>query len=372
MTNRAALVWLGLLGVVTVRVPSAVAGPRWELALRIPDCCNGGDPTFAASVAASATDLLIGIPGQVVGRAVVFDRAGHLQAQLEAPVPSREFGRVVAASEATLAVGAPDVRRVYLYDAQTYALVQTLVGPAGSGDEFGSTVALAKGDVVVGAPFDDRNGIGTGAAYVFDRRSGGLRLALEPPAIFPGARFGAAVAVAGDDVVVGSSAQGTTNAAGNVAVYSLRTGARRWTRERPPSADGRLFGFAVAAGSRYVVAGAPCHDGEPRAGLVVVLERASGEPLFELAAPSPESCDFFGGAVAVDGSTIAVGARLAGDPDTGALHLFTASGGRLVASFADGEAEAVLGVAVSMQGGRVVVGAAGEEGEARVYTRAHD
>lgn len=55
-----------------------------------------------------------------------------------------------------------------------------------------------------------------------------------------------------------------------------------------------------------------------------------------------------------------VGARLAGNPDTGAVHVLALDAGALRASFADGAPEADLGWSVATEGGTVVVGAAGE------------
>ena len=357
--------------------PIALAGEPsgWVFERRMVACCRAGSPTFAAAVAGGPPGVLVGVPNQGTGSAVLLDdETGGVVTRLEAPVASREFGRAVAVTKDTLAVGAPDVAAVFLFDARSGAIAATLRDPHASGQagEFGQAIAIGSTDVVVGAPFDDHDGSDAGAAWVFDRRSGRLRFALASPSAFPGARFGTAVAISGDDVVIGASAQGASGSPGRVTVYSLRTGAMRWTRTAPASVDGRLFGFAVAAGSRHVLVGAPCRDGEPRAGLVVVLDRATGARRYELTAPVPESCDFFGGAVAIGGGAIVVGARLAGDTDTGAVHVFDASTGKPRASFGDGAAGADVGWSVATRGARVIAGAAGAEGDVRVYRRARD
>jgi hypothetical protein len=359
---------LALAASLLVAAVDATAGSTFTLARTIPACCDGGGgSTFAASIAGSSDGVLVGIPSQGVGRAVLFDAVdGGVLAQLEPPASSRGFGRAVAAAPGILGVGAPDVDVVYLFDARTHRLAHTLVDPHAGADvhEFGAALALGATDVVVGAPFDD-----AGAAYVFDRRTGALRFALASPAAFAGARFGTAVAIVGDDVIVGASAEGARGARGSVSVYARDSGKLRWTRAAPASADARVFGYAVAADRRQVVVGAPCRDGEAHAGLAVVLDRATGTPLYELTAPSPESCDFFGGAVAIDGGTIVVGARLAAEPDAGAAHVFAER--RRLVSFASAD-DGRLGWSVAMHGGSVVVGAAGRDGSVRIYRRARD
>jgi outer membrane protein assembly factor BamB len=362
--------------VLVARAADATAAGPFTVARTIPACCNGGGGSmFAAAVATSSDGVLVGVPSQGIGRAVLLDAAGGaILAVLEPPAPSRAFGRTVAAATGTLAVGAPDVDQVHLFDARTHRLAHTLVDPHASGDvhELGAALALGAADVVVGAPFDDADGTDAGAAWVFDRRTGALRFALASPNPFPGARFGTAVALVGDDVIVGASAEGASGARGSVSAYARDSGELRWTRAAPASADARLFGYAVAADARHVVVGAPCRDGEAHSGLAVVLDRATGAPRYELTAPSPESCDFFGGAVAVGDGTVVVGARLAGEPDAGAVHVFEAATGTRVASFANLADEGRVGWSVATRGASVVVGAGGREGTVRIYRRARD
>lgn len=363
---------LVVASVVALAATSAVAAdPTYALRRRVPACCTGGSPVFAASLAASARGVLVGVPGQGIGRALLFDAdGGGLLAPLDAPVRSRDFGRTVAATDDLLVVGAPDAGAVYVFDARSRALVQTLRDPHPDAErsEFGQAIAIAGDAVVVGAPFADRDGRDAGAAYVFGARSGRLRLALTPPRTALGARFGTAVAIAGDDVVVGATSEGARDAAGSVVAYSLVSGAVRW-RKRAPNG---LFGYAIAIGGRDVVVGAPGRDGDERAGAAFVLDRRSGTTRHVLAAPEPDAGDFFGGAVAVADGTVVVGARLAGERDTGAVHVFASKSGRRLASFADGASDAAVGWSVATRGDRVIVGAAGADGDVRVYERRRD
>jgi outer membrane protein assembly factor BamB len=173
-------------------------------------------------------------------------------------------------------------------------------------------------------------------------------------------------------MIVGGPAEGVETGAGAVYAFSARTGALRWARTPPPAARDRLFGYAVDAAGRYVVVGAPCRDGAPRPGAAVVYDRLSGDVLHTLAAPRPERCDFFGGAVALAGGTIVVGARLAGDPDVGAVHVFSAATGASRAYFSGAGGERGLGWSVAIAGGAVVAGASGDDGKVHVFERAND
>jgi outer membrane protein assembly factor BamB len=237
-------------------------------------------------------------------------------------------------------------------------------------DEFGAAVAVGGTLVAVGAPGDATYGTNAGAVYVFTRDTGALLRRLDAPGAFAGARFGAAVAIAGGDVVVGAPSPDVPGA-GAVHVFAGRTGALRWSVSEPPALGDRLFGWAVAASGRRIVVGVPCRDVEQNAGAAVVYDRRTGAALASFTAPVPEACDFFGGAVAAAGRTIVIGARLSGPQDTGAAYLFDADSGGLVATFADGTPEADVGWSVAAAPHRVVIGAAGEDGAVRVYGKTH-
>ncbi len=67
-----------------------------------------------------------------------------------------------------------------------------------------------------------------------------------------------------------------------------------------------------------------------------------------------------------------VGARLAGEPDAGAVHVFAAASGKRLGSFTRGGDEGRVGWSVATRGASVVAGAAGRDGGVRIYRRARD
>lgn len=200
---------------------------------------------------------------------------------------------------------------------------------------FGTAVALRDDLVAVGAPFEDGPGglADVGAVYLYGRNTGGadawtLIQRFAPASPVGGERFGAAVAVATDTLVVG--APGDNGGEGKVELYERNAGgADAWKRVRTLTAPGSgLFGAALALDRDRLVAGAPGDDtsGED-SGRATMWRRFGGVWGFVsfLAPPSaPQTGDRYGSAVATSGSWAAVGAPFdaaAGD-DAGRVHLF--------------------------------------------------
>jgi hypothetical protein len=182
-----------------------------------------------AAVALSGDVLLVGAPsdnlsrGDRAGSVLVYRRAADgwaLEAKLVPPQPSLwgGFGSVIALYGTTAIVGTGSAFRassaafVYAHDGAGWRLQATLapmappdVGIAG----FGAAVAVSGARVLVGAPgttFGSATPVGS--AFVFVREGTGwaqqamLRL---PPDAPPGtASFGGAVALSGDDAIVGT------------------------------------------------------------------------------------------------------------------------------------------------------------------------
>ena len=121
------------------------------------------------------------------------------------------FGRSVASLGTRLVVGAPGSSipdfsmlpgRVYVLELDgTAGLVIENPTPA-SGDEFGASVAVAGGNIAVGAPFDDTAAVNAGAAYVFDGTTGALLHTLLVPGSGSNDQCGRAVGALGSDVLV--------------------------------------------------------------------------------------------------------------------------------------------------------------------------
>ena len=77
-----------------------------------------------------------------------------------------------------------DVGRAYLFDGLTGNLSQTFTMPdIANRDGFGRSVAIDGNKVLIGAPFNDSDGIDVGRAYLFDGLTGNLSQTFTMPDI---------------------------------------------------------------------------------------------------------------------------------------------------------------------------------------------
>ncbi|MEZ4702377.1 MAG: choice-of-anchor D domain-containing protein [Rhodothermales bacterium] len=247
---------------------------------------------------------------------------------------------------------------------------QLLASDGEAGDQFGVSVAIDGDVAVVGARRDDNeNGPFAGAAYVYLRGANGweeeARL-VAPEGAFDD-RFGSAVDVSGDRVVVG--APGFDQQRG--AAYVFRRGSGGWAFEgRLEAVDGQegdAFGEAVAIDGDYVVVGADAHDtdGLVDAGAAYIFSYTGSLWAYQatLAATTPGSDDGFGGSVSISGSSALVGSpreAVQERDEAGAAYLFVRTGtawslqSRLL-PFTSVEGDE-FGYAVHVEGGYAAVG----------------
>ncbi len=186
----------------------------------------------------------------------------------------------------------------------------------------------ADGDtLVVAATSDDDMGDNVGSVYVFQRgwQSPGVWgnvIELYPPDPLTDDGFASAVAISGDTVVVGSSTADTvgTSNCGAVHIFERNQGGTdSWGHVHRLVAgdphDGDEFGNAVAISGDVLVVGAVHGDTDTvsGSGVAYVFQRDWGGPgswgqVERLQAADPTTDDDFACSVAVDGSTVVVGA----------------------------------------------------------------
>ncbi len=222
-----------------------------------------------------------------------------------------------------------------------------------AGDVFGVSVAVSGDTVVVGAPSEDSNAGGvngnqsdnsasaSGAAYVFVRDSAGVwsqQAYLKASNTTAGDGFGQSVAVSGDTVVVGATAedsnakgvngnQGDDSAADSGAAYVFIRSGTTWIQQAylKPSNTGAsdFFGNPVAVAGDTAVVGAYSEDSDATgvdgdqadnsasdsgAAYVFVRSGTTWSQQAYLKASNTATEDFFGDSVAVSGDTVVVGA----------------------------------------------------------------
>lgn len=293
------------------------------------------------------------------------------------------------------------------------------------GDSFGYSVSVSGDTIVVGARWEDSAATGvngdesdnsagqSGAAYVFvrDGSTWSQQAYLKASNTDSSDRFGEAVAISGDTILIGAYQEGSsaTGANGNQgdnsllfagAAYVFERNGSSWSQSAYLKASntgaGDLFGLTLSVSGDLAVVGAPGEDGnatgvngnwnndsanDSGAAYVFARNGASWSQAAYLKASNTEEEDQFGYWVAVSGQTLVVGApredsnatgvngsQANGSIDSGAAYVFVHDGGSwsqeayLKASTLGAEDQ--FGTAVSVSGDRVAVGSTHESSNA--------
>lgn len=226
-------------------------------------------------------------------------------------------GRIIVAGATGETDAGPNTGAVYLFDVTTGEMLHRLTAPVPTeGEAFGRAVDIDAGRVIVTAPMSGT--IGTKHAYVFDVDSGSRLQQLSANGV---ASFGPSVALSGNRALIG------TSQSNSLYLYDIDTGQR--IPHEPQGAGG-----VVALSSDYLVVGGlnygpnPGGSTVPYSGFIRIDNLAdSGTAYHYLQAPTPTSFDGFGGALALDGSKLIVGAQQghAAYPGPGAAYIFDLS-----------------------------------------------
>ncbi len=245
-------------------------------------------------------------------------------------------------------------------------------------DQFGVAVAISGDTAIVGALFDDDNGSASGSAYVFVRDGNNMwteQAKLTASDAAAQVEFGRSVAVDADTAIVGAAEEDTggTNS-GAVYVY-VRDNMNNWTEEAKLKASDAAFsdefGWAVAVQGDQAIVGARLNDDNGgNSGSAYVFVR-NGNTWMEQAKLLPsdgEANDEFGRSVAIDTDTSIVGAPFEDDggSNSGAAYVFLRDNNdawmeqaKLVA--ADAAADDRLGFYVDIVGDRALATAARDD-----------
>ena len=327
-----------------------------------------------------------------------------------APQPLEEFGSAVCVNGDLAIVGAPQetiddidsAGAAYIFQrsirdgADSWELIKRLrANDFADGDEFGRAVALDGDTAIVGAPWKDHSGLEkAGAAYIFRRDMGGAnnwgfvtRIILADGEEDDDDRFGTAVAIAGDTVVIGAPKHrppgGFTNE-GSAHVLRYDPDGPSWdfvsTLSGSQSDSGDRFGAGVAIDGDTIVVGSPDNDlVGSNTGLGYIFDRDHGGPdnwgevAWIHAQEYFESGTSFGESVDVSGDLAIVGKELS--PYTSQIFQRDMGGennwGLLFELVADDADEGgALGWVVAIDGDMAVVAA--DASPESVYLFQHD
>lgn len=348
---------------------------------------------FGQSVDVQSDTIIVGASGRwgeapagrSQGRAHVYERSGATWTETQILTASDgqegdNFGYSLAVSGDRLAVSAAHrpgagysyYGAVYVFARSAGAWTQTdILMPAGGADwfEFGGALAL-DGDTLAAAP----TGSGYSEVYlfVFDGEDWAQQAKLESEQTESG--FGMGLALDGDRLAVGAPGW-TAHSLGQGAVQIFERSGTTWVPAGELSEGGGDldeedgFGYAVAVDGTTAVVGArldACLTG-PNEGSAYVFVRDSQGWQLQAHLVAPDAMNYyayFGWAVALDGNTLAVGAPGRPGPagyGHGVIYVFVRTGQdwslEQILAVAGSDAGGQLGASIDLQGDTLVAGA---------------
>ena len=274
------------------------------------------------------------------GSAYLFDTTtGQQIAKLLADdgAASNLFGVSVAISGTTAIVGAMwdddngfSSGSAYLFDTTSGRQIAKLLPDDGTAfDLFGRSVAISGTIAIVGAPGDDDNGSASGSAYLFDTTTGRQVAKLLADDGAAGDNFGISVAISGATAIVGAQYDDDNGIdSGSANLFDTTTG-RQVAKLLPnDGAAEDFFGVSVAiSGATAIVAAYRDDDNGDDSGSAYLFDTITGRQIAKLLPDDGAAFDYFGISVAISGATAIVGAYGDDDngPNSGSAYLFDAA-----------------------------------------------
>ncbi len=331
---------------------------------------------FGFATAIDGGVVAIGAPsdsagGVGSGSVYLFDAATGLELRKISPIDGAagdEFGSSVSISGGRVLVGARgdddaglESGSAYLFDALTGTLLAKLVASDGSaGDEFGFAVSIDGDTIAVGAKRDDDNGTDSGSLYLFSALSGAQLSKLLPSDGGLNHNFGESVDLDGGVVAVG--AHGAGFLAGAAYLFDVSTGVELHKILPTDTHWNMFFGQSVAIDGGVLLVGAWADSiFFDHSGSAYLFDVATGAQLTKLIPSDGHDRDHFGFSVALDAGVAAIGADEDDDSafDAGSAYLYDAASGTLMTKVlaSDGAVDDAFGSAIAIENGVVVVGA---------------
>jgi hypothetical protein len=292
------------------------------------------------------------------------------------------FGASVSISENTIAIGAKSDNDTDIRTGSTYVFTRSCgvwsqeakltASDAAAHDFFGSFVSVNANTIVVGAVGDDDAGPSSGSAYVFVREGDTWIEEAKLTTLDATTRdnFGGSTSISGDTAVI--SANQSTTRPGAAYVF-VRNGGVWSQQSKLMASDGASldkFGNAVAVRGDTVVLGAEADvnaGAQSGSAYVFIRDGSTWNEQAKLTASDAAHFDEFGHSGAIAGATILISADLDDESgsDSGSVYVFAREGviwsevRKLSSNDAADNDE--LGRSVSMSGDTIIVGAWGDD-----------
>ncbi|MCH8151113.1 MAG: FG-GAP repeat protein [Planctomycetes bacterium] len=318
-------------------------GSKWVEESKLLASDESSGDHFGTSVAISGDAIIAGAPQNSLGAAYIYRYDGVdwvAQTQLLNTFfgdTTDEYGRSVAMSGAAAIVGVPfgrDIQRfqtdsgradIYRFVGTEWLLETRVSGlDPNSGDQFGSSVAMAGDIAIVGEPGNDEAGFNRGAAYAFHHDGTGSwgRVQIIASDGISQDHFGTSVAIDGELAIVGAP-QDDDNGNSSGSAYVYRFDGLDWVEETKLLASDGMpddnFGFSVSVSGDLALVGG---------GDAAYIFRYDGSTWIEeakLEASDGLPSDAFGTTVAIDAALAIAGAPLNNDNGkfSGSAYVFS-------------------------------------------------
>lgn len=278
------------------------------------------------------------------------------------------FGSYSAVGNSRIVVGAPYDNvdglaasgSAYIFDlsGNQIAKISAVIGTStdtNDSDYFGNSVACGNGRIVVGSDNDDDNGTDSGSAYIFDI-NGNYIAKIKPSDGSAYDKFGWRVAVGCGRIVV-SSHNDDDKGSGSGSAYIFDLDGNQLVKlTASDGVAGDTFGRSVAIDCGRIVVGANLDDGKGSAYIFDLY----GNQLSKITASDGATSDFFGWSVAIGSGRIAVGSHLSdnGGTNRGSAYIFDLNGTQLAKLTASDAADShYFGYSVAIGSGKIIVSA---------------
>ncbi len=314
------------------------------------------DDRFGSKITIDGNVAVITAPSKKIsnltfaGVAYIYERIGNVWTYIKRIYASNfsqsaSFGSAVSISGDTIVVGAQsaDINTsnsgsayIFVKSGGVWPTTETLIlGGSAAFDEFGASIAVNGNTVVVGGRSADPSGVsGAGAAWIYERSGGTWSAAIVAKITASDKaaddQFSNSLVIENNTIVVGvqRSDPGGVSSAGAVYIFE-KSGTWPLTETVKITASDKAstdqFGASVSISGNYLAVGADTEDtGGTNSGSVYIFEKSGTWPLTEtqkVMASDSIFNGYFGQAVSIDGSRLAIGAR--GDNgDIGAVYIF--------------------------------------------------
>jgi len=285
---------------------------------------------FGSCVAINSTICIVGAPFEDSqngtgsfdeGKAYIFDNfSGELLFTLNQPTtivtdPQDNFGFDVALNESYIIVSAPKFNKdgvnsgaVFLFNTSG-DLLHTFLNPDHDNnplnDRFGESIAISNQYVIVGSPNENSNESNSGKVYIFDLETRSLIHSISNINAIGSEqddKFGSSVAISDEYFVVGSYNE--DNYSGRCYVFETKNGNLIHTLSNPLGSFGAFFGFDVDISKDIILVGAYKQNDSSIIdnGKAFVFNARTGNLLSTIDNPNPVGSgdeDFFGRAVSI-------------------------------------------------------------------------